>query len=342
MDQWLAALPKTELHVHIEGTLEPELMFELAQRNGIHLPWVDVAGVRAAYQFHNLQSFLDLYYAGASVLQTEDDFYQLAMAYFRRAVADGVKHCEVFFDPQTHTDRGIEMATVIHGLARAASAIQAESGLSVYYILCFLRHLSAESAMQTLLDALPYRQHFVGVGLDSSEVGNPPERFEAVFEQARLEGLPRVAHAGEEGPPEYIWQALDLLRVARIDHGVRAEEDPHLMQRLHHEQIPLTVCPLSNLKLKVVDDLRQHNLKRLLEAGLCVTVNSDDPAYFGGYVLDNYRAVATALGLSRENLYNVARNGFIASFLPEAEKAHWLAILAQYWNDTADSPVRPA
>ena len=313
-------LPKAELHIHIEGTLEPELMFELARRNGIRLPHASVDDVRRAYVFSDLQSFLDIYYAGCSVLVTEGDFYDLTWAYLQRAAAQGVRHAEIFFDPQTHTERGIANGTVIDGIHRALedgrNRLQITSGL----ILCFLRHLSEDDALRTLGEALPYRDRLLGVGLDSSEVGNPPSKFRTVYDRARDIGLHPVAHAGEEAPPDYIWEALDLLKVERIDHGVRCAEDERLMERLVEQQIPLTVCPLSNVRLRVFPDLGQHNLKRLLDRGLLVTVNSDDPAYFGGYVADNYAASAEALQLDADDLIKLARNSFTASFLAEDEK----------------------
>jgi adenosine deaminase len=322
-----AALPKAELHLHIEGTLEPELMFELARRNGISLPYPDVESVRHAYVFSDLQSFLDIYYQACAVLVREDDFFDLAMAYLRRADAQGVRHAEIFFDPQTHTARGIAMGTVIAGIGRALRVAEAELGITSHLILCFLRHLSEADAMTTLEAALPYREHITGVGLDSSESGNPPAKFERVYGLARAEGLRAVAHAGEEGPPEYMWQALDLLKVERIDHGVRCVEDPRLVERLADERVPLTQCPLSNVKLRVVDTLADHPVLRLLERGLCVTVNSDDPAYFGGYVGDNFTAIRTALHATDEQLVQLARNSFEASFLDEPVKARHLADL---------------
>ena len=286
--QSLAALiqtmPKAELHIHIEGSLEPELIFALAQRNGVSLSYADVAALRSAYAFTNLQSFLDLYYAGASVLLHEADFYDMAWAYFERAAADHVVRAELFFDPQTHTARGVPMGVVIEGLHRACQDAQTKLGISADLILCFLRHLSEDEAIETLQAALPWRDRFIGVGLDSSEVGHPPEKFTRVFAQARALGLHVVAHAGEEGPPAYIWSALDVLQVERIDHGVQAIHDPALMQRLAQSRVPLTVCPLSNLKLCVFGRLEEHNLKHMLDAGLCVTINSDDPAYFDGYL----------------------------------------------------------
>ena len=320
MQDAIATLPKVELHLHIEGTLEPELMFTLAERNGVELPYASVEEVRAAYQFHDLQSFLDIYYAGACVLLTEQDFYDLTRAYLERCRADNVRHTEIFFDPQTHTERGVPFATVIDGVRRALADGEREFGITSRLILCFLRHLSAEAAMETLETALPWREHIHAVGLDSAEMGNPPEKFRAVFDRARAEGFPTVAHAGEEGPPEYIHQALDLLQVARIDHGVQAEKDPALMQRLAREQIPLTVCPLSNIKLCVFDRLEDHNLKRLMDAGLCVTISSDDPAYFGGYVGENFRATADALQLGPDDLERLARNAVDAAFLEPGAK----------------------
>ena len=316
-------LPKAELHLHIEGTLEPELMFELARRNGIKLPYASMEEVRRAYVFSDLQSFLDIYYAGCRVLLTERDFYDLTWAYLQRAAAQGVRHAEIFFDPQTHTDRGVPFETVIAGILRALQdgrALNITSGM----ILCFLRHLSAEAAMETLNAALPYREWILAVGLDSSEVGYPPTKFKDVYRRAREAGLLAVAHAGEEGPPAYVWEALDVLKARRIDHGVRCVEDDRLVRRLVEEQIPLTVCPLSNVKLRVFPNLRAHNLKRLLGRGLLVTVNSDDPAYFGGYVADNFEASAAALGLSREQQLTLARNSFVASFLEEEQRRAYL------------------
>jgi len=320
LESFIRGIPKAELHLHIEGTLEPELMFALAARHGVGLPYASVEALRAAYQFDSLQSFLDLYYAGAAVLRDEDDFHALTMAYLRRAHDDGVVHVEIFFDPQTHTARGIAFAAAIDGIRRALADGEREFGISHRLILCLLRHLSAEDAMRTLEQALPYKDAIVAVGLDSSERGHPPSKFSAVFECARREGFLTVAHAGEEGPPEYIIEALDLLKVARIDHGVRCEEDPALVERLARERIPLTVCPLSNVRLCVYESIEQHNLKRLLERGLCVTVNSDDPAYFGGYVADNFLAVQRGLGLSKEDIRTLAANSIEASFLPPAQK----------------------
>ena len=314
------AIPKAELHIHIEGSLEPELIFALAQRNGVPLAYPSVEALRAAYAFTDLQSFLDIYYAGASVLLHEQDFHDMAWAYFLRAKADNVIHTELFFDPQTHTARGVPMATVIEGLSGACKRAEFELGISSALILCFLRHLSEEDAFATLEAALPYRGHFIGVGLDSSEVGHPPEKFERVFARCRELGLKLVAHAGEEGPPEYMWQAIDLLKVQRIDHGVAALQDPLLMAELAHTRMPLTVCPLSNLKLCVVDDLRDHPLKKMLDAGLCATVNSDDPAYFGGYMNANFEQTVQALDLSREDVVQLARNSVEASFVSEQRR----------------------
>ena len=324
----LKAMPKAELHLHIEGSLEPELIFELARRNGVALPFEDVAALRAAYAFTDLQSFLDIYYAGASVLLHEQDFFDMAWAYLQRAAADGVVRSELFFDPQTHTERGVAMATVIQGLSRACSRAQAELGVSAALILCFLRHLSEDAALATLEAAMPWRAHFIGVGLDSSEHGHPPEKFAHVFARARDCGLHRVAHAGEEGPPAYISSALDVLQVQRIDHGVRCLEDPALVRRLAALRMPLTVCPLSNVKLCVFASLAQHNLPALLERGLCVTINSDDPAYFGGYVLQNFTESFDALPqLGVAQAYALARNSLQASFADDADKARWLQAL---------------
>ena len=320
-ERLIRRLPKVELHLHIEGTLEPEMMFSLASKHGVALPYASVEAVRAAYAFHDLQSFLDLYYAGCAVLRDRRDFYALAMAYFTRAHADGVVHAELFFDPQTHTARGIPMEVVVSGLRDAMEDALARYGISSELILCFLRHLSEEDAFATLEAALPFRSEFVGVGLDSGERGNPPSKFRRAFERARGAGLRAVAHAGEEGPAGYVREALDLLRVERIDHGVRCDEDPALVERIVREQIPLTVCPLSNLKLCVVRDLREHNFARLLRRGVAVTINSDDPAYFGGYLADNYRATAAALELTNGELVQVAENAVRASFLPAPAKA---------------------
>ncbi|MEO8805518.1 MAG: adenosine deaminase [Burkholderiaceae bacterium] len=332
----LCAMPKAELHLHIEGSLEPELIFALAQRNGVALPYANVEALRAAYAFTDLQSFLDIYYAGASVLLKEEDFFDMAMAYFRRAASDNVVHAEIFFDPQTHTERGVAFATVIGGLSRAVDAAQRELGVSALLILCFLRHLSEEAALATLEDALPFRDKFIGVGLDSSESGNPPEKFARVFARCRELGLRLVAHAGEEGPPAYIWSALDVLKVERIDHGVRCVEDPALVKRLAAERMPLTVCPLSNVKLCVYATMAEHQLPALLEAGLCATVNSDDPAYFGGYVNQNFIETFAALPqLSARHAHQLARNSFEASFVAAGRKAQWVAALDALFEQQA-------
>jgi len=323
----LRAMPKAELHIHIEGSLEPELIFALARRNGVSLPYADVEALRSAYAFTNLQSFLDIYYAGASVLIREQDFYDMARAYFVKAAADNVVHAELFFDPQTHTARGVAMETVVHGLHRACVDAEKNLGVSASLILCFLRHLSEEEAFETLEQALPFRDRIIGVGLDSGELGNPPEKFARVFARCRALGLHLVAHAGEEGPPAYIWTALDVLKVERIDHGVQAIQDAALMQRLAKDRIALTVCPLSNLKLCVFPDLAQHNLRQLLDAGLAVTINSDDPAYFGGYMNDNFTQTFAAVGMEAQHAYTLARNSFEASFIDEAAKRRYIARL---------------
>jgi adenosine deaminase len=324
LEAFAAALPKAELHLHIEGTLEPELMFDLARRNGVRLPYASAEEVRRAYVFSDLQSFLDIYYAGCSVLLKEQDFYDLTWAYLTRAAGQGVRHAEIFFDPQTHTDRGVPFETVVTGIHRALQDGRALLNISSGLILCFLRHLSVESAMETLTGAQPFQDWILAVGLDSSEKGNPPSKFREAYDRAAQSGLLAVAHAGEEGPPSYIWEALDLLHARRIDHGVRCADDERLVARLVDERIPLTVCPLSNVKLRVFPSLEQHNLKRLLDRGLLVTVNSDDPAYFGGYVGDNLAAAAAALALGQAELVTLARNSFVASFLPQAEKRRHL------------------
>ena len=329
-DELLREIPKAELHIHIEGSLEPEMMFEIAGRNGVRLRYGSVREIREAYDFSDLQLFLDLYYEGTQVLLYERDFYDLTWSYLRRASSQGVSHAEIFFDPQAHTDRDLDLETVITGLRRALKDGERRLGMSSHLIMCFLRHLSAGEAMETLRQVLPYKEWIVGVGLDSSEVGHPPDEFEAVFEEAGRHGFRRVAHAGEEGPPEYIRQALDDLGAARIDHGVRCVEDPGLVRRLREEQVPLTVCPLSNVRLRVFPSLEEHPVKRMLGEGLCVTVNSDDPAYFGGYVADNYSAVRDGLGFAREEFRAVAENSFKASFLGEGEKKDLLAELGSY------------
>lgn len=330
-ENFVANIPKAELHIHIEGSLEPELMFEIAERNGVSLSYASVEEVRKAYDFTDLQSFLDVYYEATKVLLHEQDFYDLTWAYLQKVSSQGVRHAEIFFDPQSHTDRGVAFEEVISGIHRALMDVEQRLGLSSGLIMCFLRHLSAEAAMETLRRAIPYREWIIGVGLDSSEVGHPPGVFQAVFEEAGEHGFLKVAHAGEEGPPEYIWQALDDLEVARIDHGVRCMEDPRLVERLRRDQVPLTVCPLSNVKLRVFDSIQEHPLKRMLEQRLCVTVNSDDPAYFGGYVDANFRAVRDGLGLDLDALYQVAKNSFEASFLDEGRKRQLLAELDAYF-----------
>jgi adenine deaminase len=330
LDSFIAGLPKAELHMHIEGSLEPELMFALAKRNGVAIPFDSVEAVRAAYSFSNLQDFLDIYYQGADVLRTERDFQDLATAYFDRIAADSVVHAEIFFDPQTHTDRGIAFDVVMRGLLAGMEEAQARHGISSKLILCFLRHLDEEAAFATLEMAKPWLERIEAVGLDSSELGHPPAKFARVFEAAAALGLKRVAHAGEEGPPAYVHEALDILKVDRLDHGNRSLEDQALTARLAAEQITLTVCPLSNVKLCNVASIDEHPIDRMLALGLRATINSDDPAYFGGYMNDNYRAAAQGRGLSRDQLATLARNSFLGSFLSEAEKAHHLARLDAY------------
>ncbi|WP_293681871.1 adenosine deaminase [uncultured Phenylobacterium sp.] len=327
---FIRGLPKAELHLHIEGSLEPELMFELARRNGVALPFASVEEVRAAYAFSNLQDFLDIYYQGAGVLITERDFHDLAMAYFRRVATDGCRHVELFFDPQTHTDRGIAFSTVMDGLLAGMAEAERDLGITSSLILCFLRHLDEAAAFATLKAAEPYLDRIVGVGLDSSEVGHPPLKFARVFAAARAKGLKLVAHAGEEGPPEYVWEALDILDVDRIDHGNRALEDPALVKRLVHDGKTLTVCPLSNLKLRVVPSLKDHPLRTMLDLGLKATINSDDPAYFGGYLGQNWIQAADALELSLAELITLARNSFTGSFLPPEAVARHLAAIDAY------------
>jgi adenosine deaminase len=327
---FIAGLPKAELHIHIEGSLEPETMFALARRNGVAIPFDSVEAVRAAYSFSNLQDFLDIYYQGADVLRTEEDFCDLACAYFERAAADNVLHAEIFFDPQTHTARGIAFDVVMRGLLAGMADAEARHGISSKLILCFLRHLDEADAFVTLEQARPWLDRIAAVGLDSSELGHPPAKFARVFAAAAALGLRRVAHAGEEGPPDYVHEALDILEIDRLDHGNRSLEDPDLVQRLAREQMTLTVCPLSNLKLCVVPDMASHPIDAMLRAGLRATINSDDPAYFGGYVNDNYRAAAAGRGLGREDLATLARNSFLGSFLSEEEKAAHLARLDAY------------
>lgn len=320
IEKFILNIPKIELHLHIEGTLEPELMFALAERNGIGLPFASVEEVRGAYEFTDLQSFLHIYFQGARVLQREQDFYDLTWAYLTKAHGQNVRHAEIFFDPQMHTDRGIPFETVITGIHHALDDAERQLEMSSRLILCFLRDLPARAAMQILERALAFKTWVIGVGLDSSEVGHPPEKFVAVFDRARDEGFVTVAHAGEEGPPDYIWQALDLLKVTRIDHGIRCIEDMRLVERLREERIPLTVCPLSNVKLRVFDRMDNHNLKRLLDLGLCATVNSDDPAYFGGYITENFLAAQRALELDRDDIHRLVENAIRASFLDDGRK----------------------
>jgi adenosine deaminase len=331
-------IPKAELHLHIEGTLEPELTFELARRNGVALPYADAESVRQAYRFSNLQSFLDIYYQACAVLIREQDFYDLTTAYLARAQAQGVRHVEIFFDPQTHTSRGVPFDTVVDGIARGLADGREQLGISSHLIMCFLRHLSEDDALATLDQALPHADKITGVGLDSSEAGNPPEKFERVYARAAGEGFRAVAHAGEEGPADYIWQALDLLGVQRIDHGVRCLEDRSLVHRLATDGVPLTVCPLSNVKLRVVGTLIDHPLATMLDRGLCATVNSDDPAYFGGYIGENLVQVASALGLDDDAVIELARNSFRASFLDDETKAGYLGELDRAVRDDAGSP----
>ncbi|MBX9795252.1 adenosine deaminase [Sphingomonas sp.] len=337
LNDFITGLPKAELHLHIEGSLEPELMFALARRNRVTIPFDSVEAVRAAYAFTRLQDFLDIYYAGAAVLQTAQDFRDLASAYFDRAAADGVVHAEIFFDPQTHTDRGIPMREVIDGLFAGMAEAEARHGLTSKLILCFLRHLDEEAAFDTLAAAEPWLDRIAGVGLDSSELGHPPAKFARVFDRAGAMGLKRVAHAGEEGPADYVREALDVLKIDRLDHGNRSLDDGALVARLAAEQMVLTVCPLSNVKLCVVDAIENHPIDRMLAAGLKATINSDDPAYFGGYVADNYRAVAAGRGLGRAALVQLARNSITGSFLSAAEQAPLLARLDAYAGAQADA-----
>ena len=336
MNDFLTQLPKAELHIHIEGSLEPELMFKIAQRNGISLLYSSIDEIKAAYQFENLQSFLDIYYASANVLRTAEDFYDLTWCYLEKIATQNVRHTEIFFDPQTHTDRGIEFATVIKGIDQALQDGKSQLGISSHLILCFLRHLSAESAMQTLEQAIAYKDKIIAVGLDSSELGHPPSKFQAVFDRARDEGFLTVAHAGEEGPANYIWEAINLLKVSRIDHGVRCLEDETLVEFLAKNRIPLTVCPLSNLKLCVFKTMQEHTLKQLLDRGLCITINSDDPAYFGGYLTENFQASQEGSGLTKLELYQLAKNSFEASFLSPIEKEKFYQELEAFMDQNPD------
>jgi len=333
LPELLRGMPKAELHIHIEGSLEPELIFAMAQRNGVSLPYASVDELRRAYAFSNLQSFLDIYYAGASVLLKEQDFFDMAWAYLQRARADNVVHAEIFFDPQTHTARGVSMQAVIDGLHRACVKAATELGVNASLILCFLRHLSEQEAFETLEQALPFRDRFIGVGLDSSEVGHPPEKFARVYARCRELGLHRVAHAGEEGPPAYVWTALDLLKVERIDHGVQSTKDPALVQRLVKDRIPLTVCPLSNLKLCVFPRLADHNILQMLDAGIVATVNSDDPAYFGGYMNENFVQLHAAVGMAAPQAYRLARNSFEGSFAEPSMKKRYVDRLDEVFGN---------
>jgi adenine deaminase len=332
MDDFILGLPKAELHLHIEGTLEPELLFDLAQRNHVTLKHESVEQLREAYAFENLQSFLDIYYEGAAVLIHEQDFYDLAMAYFRKAVSENILHTEVFFDPQTHTSRGVAFRDVIMGLTRAKEDAAKELGLSVYYIMCFLKHLSEEDAIATFQQSLEFKDLIVGVGLDSTELGNPPAKFQKVIQLCHDAGYRVVSHSGEEGPPEYVRDTLDLLKVERIDHGIRSVEDKELLQRIAKEQIPLTLCPLSNCKLCVIDKMEDFPLKALLEANVCCTINSDDPSYFGGYIVENYKSITKSLNLSKDQLQLLARNGFKACFAPEEEKQKWMDMVDDFYQ----------
>ena len=330
IEKFICGIPKAELHVHIEGTFEPELMFEIAQRNNIKIKYKSIDDLRKAYDFSNLQEFLDIYYDGASVLIHERDFYDMTWAYIKKLHSQNVLHAEIFFDPQTHTDRGIQFSTVITGIHKALENAEKEFGMSTKLIMCFLRHLDEEQAFQTLEQALEYKDWIVAIGLDSSEIGHPPSKFQRVFEKAQEEGFLTVAHAGEEGPPEYVWEALNLLNVTRIDHGNRALEDDTLVQLLVQKQIPLTVCPLSNLKLRVVDKLENHPLKKMMNNGLLVTINSDDPAYFRGQLNDNYLKLSKALRLTIDDIYQLAKNSFTASFLSDSEKLSYIKKVDEY------------
>ncbi|MFV2058398.1 MAG: adenosine deaminase [Thiohalomonadales bacterium] len=330
MQSFLNKLPKAELHLHLEGSLEPELMFQIAQRNNISLTQKTVEEVQAAYNFDNLQDFLNIYYQAANVLQNEQDFYDMTWAYLLRCKADNVLHTEPFFDPQTHTERKIPFTVVINGISQALQDGEKQLGITSKLILCFLRHLSEEQAIKTLQQAKPHLEKITAVGLDSSEIGHPPEKFTQVFKQARELGLGCVAHAGEEGPADYIWQAIKLLQVQRIDHGVRCDQDETLLQYLAAERIPLTVCPLSNTKLKVFNTMTEHNVLKLLRRGLLITINSDDPAYFGGYINDNFMALVNHLALSKNEAKILAKNSFIASFLSDTEKSHYIQLVEEY------------
>jgi adenosine deaminase len=330
METYIHRIPKAELHIHIEGSLEPELMFELARKNGIRLPYKSVNDIRNAYKFKDLQSFLNLYYQGSQVLVDEDDFYRITWNYLQKAAEQNVRHAEIFFDPQTHTARGVKFETVVQGLHRALKDAERHLEVSCRLIMCFLRDLSVADAMETLEAALPFKDWIIAVGLDSAEKGNPPQKFKQVFDRARQNGFKAVAHAGEEGPPEYIWQALNVLKVERLDHGVRCMEDTELVKYLAQNKVALTVCPLSNVKLQVFESMDQHNLKQLLDAGLCVTVNSDDPAYFGGYIEENFSAVQQAHKMDFTDIYRLCRNAFDAAFLNPAEKQKFIDELEEF------------
>ncbi len=330
LEYFINGIPKAELHVHIEGTFEPELMFKIAQRNNIKFQYKSVDELKKAYDFNNLQEFLDIYYAGASVLIHEQDFYDMTWAYMEKLNSQNVIHAEIFFDPQTHTDRGIQFSTVITGIHSALMKAEKEFGMTTKLIMCFLRHLDEDQAFQTLEQSMEYKDWIIGVGLDSSEVGHPPSKFQRVFKKAQAGGFLTVAHAGEEGPPEYVWEALNLLNVARIDHGNRALEDDALVQLLAHKQIPLTVCPLSNLKLRVVDKLEDHPLRKMMNAGLLVTINSDDPSYFGGQLNDNFWELAKVLNLTTDDIYQLVKNSFTASFLSDTEKLNYIKQIDEY------------
>lgn len=332
LEDYIKSLPKAELHLHIEGTFEPELMFEIAKRNNLIIKYKSVEEIKKAYDFKNLQDFLDIYFEGAGVLIEEQDFYDVTWAYLKKVHSQNVFHAEIFFDPQTHTERDIDFHTVVTGISRALQDCRNKLGMSTKLIMCFLRHLDEEAAMKTLEKALDYKDTITAVGLDSSEVGHPPAKFQRVFEKARQEGFMTVAHAGEEGPSEYVWEALDLLKVSRVDHGNRSLDDEKLIQELVDRKMPLTVCPLSNLKLKVVNDLKNHPLRKMIEKGLLATINSDDPAYFGGYVNDNYLAISTALDLSKEEVTQLAKNSFTASFLEEDEKKLMIDQVENYYR----------
>ena len=335
LSRYIRLIPKAELHLHIEGSLEPELMFAMAKKNGVKIRYNSIEELRAAYNFNNLQEFLNLYYAGADVLLTEEDFYDLTMAYLKKAHEDNVVHTEIFFDPQTHTVRGVKFDSVVNGIVRALEDGKKQMGISSHLIMCFLRHLDEKSAMEALDYALDHKDKIIGVGLDSSELGNPPRKFKNAFKRAQEEGFLTVAHAGEEGPAEYVWEAVDLLNVMRVDHGVRSIDDKKLVEELVKRQMPLTVCPLSNLKLKVVTDLKDHPLKKMLDKNLMVTINSDDPSYFGGYINQNYLEVAQALDLTKDDIFILAKNSFTSSFLSDTEKKKFMDMV-----DVADRELR--